>query len=31
MNEKRDIRLILMLNLKVSKQARSEASKNEVQ
>ena len=31
MNEKRDIRLILMLNLKVSKQARSEASKNKVQ
>ena len=28
MNEKRDKRLILMLNLKVSKQTRSETSKN---
>ena len=30
MNEKRDKCLILMLNLKVSKQTRSEASKNKV-
>ena len=30
MNEKKDKCLILMLNLKVSKQTRSEASKNEV-
>ena len=30
MNEKRDKCLILMLNLKVSKQTRSEASKNNV-
>ena len=29
-NEKRDKCLMLMLNLKVSKQARSEASKNKV-
>ena len=28
MNQKRDKRLILMLNLKVSKQTRSETSKN---
>ena len=30
MNEKRDKCLVLMLNLKVSKQTRSEASKNKV-
>ena len=30
MNEKRDKYLILMINLKVSKQTRSEASKNKV-
>ena len=30
MNEKRDINVVLMLNLKVSKRTRSEASKNKV-